>query len=53
MGVIGEGVQGVLVANKRGGGKDVDGGGYNRVMGLITIFPCVTIDALFLGEKVW
>ena len=52
-GVIGEGVQGVLVANERGGRKSVHGGGYNRVTGLTTIFQCVTFDALFLSEKVW
>ena len=52
MGVIGKGVQGVLVANKRGGGS-VHGGGYDRVTELTTIFQCVTFDALFFGEKVW
>ena len=38
MGVVGEGVQGVLVVNKRGGRKNVHGGGYNRVTGSTTIF---------------
>ena len=38
MGVVDEGLQGVLVANEKGGRKSVHGGGYNRVTVLTTIF---------------
>ena len=38
MGVVSEGVQGVLVANERGARKSVHGGDYDRVMELTTIF---------------
>ena len=38
MGVVGEGVQGVLVTNERGRRKSVHGGGYDRVMELTSIF---------------
>ena len=44
-------MQGVWVANERGGRKSGHDDGYDRVTGLTTIFRCVTFDALFLGEK--
>ena len=43
----------VLVGSRRGGRKSVLGAGVDRVNGLTTFFGCVTLDALFLGEKVW